>query len=315
MYFSNFQRSYPPIDRSLRANLPRWDWLKNVTLPSTIASAGRSVQSQAYHWLLELLAINPSHVVAFFTEDRKWSLQWIAQTVVQCDLAAVITCSRHDKDLIMSTVIFAVLYLMIWITASAMGMNYLATLFLLSYPAFILWYAFGMAPTCFPMLPPCLLADIIATLESLVPPAIKFPPELMCDAGRTYGPLNQTCLRSCSELGFNSWVDPLAFAICDTDTRTCAFLQDLGPSGEGYFDSLIWNRLRSAMAEAQKIISTRPDLAAWRMCTWVTFIWVVPAIVILVGITVIASAVLAFVFDLLPALVTFLGQAYVFYES
>jgi hypothetical protein len=69
------------------------------------------------------------------------------------------------------------------------------------------------------------------------------------------------------------------------------------------------------MAEAQKIISTRPDLAAWRMCTWVTFIWAVPALALLVGVTVIASAVLAFVFDLLPALVTFLGQAYVFYES
>ena len=315
MYFSNFQQPYPKIDRSLRGNLPRWDWLKNVTLPSPPASTGRSVQSQVYHWLLELLAISPSHVVAFFTEDRKWSLQWIAQTVVQCDLAAVLTCSRHDKDLIMSTVIFAVLYLMIWITSGAMGMNYLATLFLLSYPAFILWYVFGMAPTCFPMLPPCLLADIIATLEVLVPSAIKFPPELMCDAGRTYGPLNQTCLRSCSELGFNSWADPLAFAICDTDVRTCTFLQDLGPSGEGYFDSLIWNRLRAAMAEAQKIISTRPDLAAWRMCTWVTFIWAVPALALLVGVTVIASAVLAFVFDLLPALVTFLGQAYVFYES
>ncbi len=315
LYFSNFQRPYPPIDRSLRGNLPRWDWINNITLPQPESGGGGSWPSLAYHWTLDLLSIQPSHVTAFFREDRQWSLQWIAQTVIQCDLAAVVTCSRHDKDLIMSTVVFALAYLLVWGTSAAFGVNFMATLFLLSYPWFILWYVFGMAPSCFPMLPPCLLADIIATLETLVPSAILFPPELLCDGNVTSHPLNQTCLRSCSALGFNSWADPLAFAICDTDVRTCKYLRNLGPTGEGYFDTLVWDKLRAAMATFQQVIATQKDLAAWRMCTWVTFIWAVPALALVIGLAVTASAVLAFVFDLLPSLVAFLGQAYVFYET
>ena len=314
LYFANFQRPYPPKDRSLRGNLPRWDWVGNITLAG--ASDGKqSLQSIAYHWLLQVLAIQPGHVVAFFTDDRKWSLQWILQTTVQCDLAAVVTCSRHDKDLIMSTVVFAIIYAGVWAMSRALEVNFMATIFLLSYPWFILWYVFGMAPSCFPMLPPCLIADIIATLEALVPTAMLFPPELLCDSAQR-APLNQTCLRSCSDLGFASWADPLAFAICDTDTRTCEYLQELGPTGEGYFDTLVWDRLRTALANAQRALKQHElDPSAWRVCTWVTFIWVVPALALVVGITVVASAALAFVFDLVPSLATFMAQALVFFES
>ena len=319
LYFANFQRPAPKIDRSLRANLPRWDWIHNITLiPTTAASAGarESWSSLAYHWLLDLLAIQPSHVVAFFTEDRKWSLQWIAQTMLQCDLAAVVTCSRHDKDLLMSTVVFGLMYASIWAIAGALGVNLVATLFLLSYPWFILWYVFGMSPSCFPMLPPCLIADIVATMESLVPPAILFPPELLCDPAAQQGyPLNQTCLRSCAELQFRTWADPLGFAICDTDPRTCEYLQSWGPTGEGYFDALVWDPLRAAMNQSQAVVLSQRSLAAHRVCTWVTFIWVVPILAVLVGILVVASAVLAALFDLLPSLVMFLAQAFVFYES
>ena len=316
LYFENFHKPRPVKDKSLRANLPHWPWLRNIsTLPQTVAASGRSWASAALHWTLDLLAIPPSHIVTFFTDDREWSLQWVLQTTIQCDLAAVVTCSRHDKDILMSTVVFAMLYLVVSLLASSVGMGFLATVLLLSYPWFILWYVFGMAPSCFPMLPPCLMSDLVSTLEVLVPTAILFPPALLCDpAGQAGRPLNQTCLRSCSELGFGSWEDPLAFAICDTDPKTCSYFIALGPSGLVFLDTWLWDPLRTAMARAyQRVLYEDPT--PHRVCTWVSFIWVVPLLALVVGVLVVAGAVLAFVFDLLPSLVTFLCQLYVFYES
>ena len=296
--------------------MPHWPWLRNIsTLPQSVVVGGRSWASAALHWTLDLLSIPPSHVVAFFTDDREWSLQWVLQTTIQCDLAAVVTCSRHDKDLLMSTVVFALLYLVVSSLASSLGMGFLATVFLLSYPWFILWYVFGMAPSCFPMLPPCLMSDLVSTLEVLVPTAILFPPALLCDpAGQGGRPLNQTCLRSCSELGFGSWEDPLAFAICDTDPETCSYVLALGPSGLVFLDTWLWDPLREAMARAYQRVMYE-DTTPYRVCTWVSFIWVVPLLALVVAIVVVAGAVLAFVCDLLPSLIAFLCQLYVFYES
>jgi hypothetical protein len=317
LYYQNFNRPRPAIDRSLRGTLPKWDWIDNITskIVSTTSSTQRSWASWAFHWILDALVITPTHLVAFFTDDRKWSLQWILQTSVQCDLAAVITCSRHDKDLLMSTVVFIILYAAIWTVAAALGMGFLATLFLLSYPWFILWYAFGMAPTCFPMVPPCLMGDIINTVESLVPRTIIFPKNLLCSSGFQNGTvLNQTCLRPCSDINFTSWVDPLAFAICDTDPRTCRYMKGLSLFNEPFTDTLVWKPFVESLEKFHTIVESQ-DLSGHRLCTWVSFITVVPILAVVVAVLVLAAALTTALLDLFPVLVTFLSQLYVFYET
>ena len=305
MYFANFEKPPAPKSRSLRANLPSWDWIWNITTQSTTYT-GRSIPSMAYHWVLDLLSIRPEHVLAFFVEDKPWTLQWIADTLLTCDLAEVLTCAQHRKDLIMSTVIFVLMYAGIRWTANALGLDLFATVFLLSYPWFILWYVFGMSPTCFPMIPPCLVTDIIGTIQYLVPAAIRFPPDLLCSP--------PTCLRPCSELGFHTWVDTLAFAICDTDNTTCSFLQRIETTGWGFLDMLAWTPLRDAMMHFQAT-TTETKTAARRICAWVTFIWIVPVIALLATLFVITSALLAAVFELIPSLITLVGQIWAFYES
>jgi hypothetical protein len=315
LYYQNFDAPRPAIDRSLRGNLPGWSWIRNVSAPPGVASGDRTWASVAFHWILDGLEISPAHFVAFFTDEREWSLQWILQTTLQCDLAAVVTCSRHTRDLLMSTVVFAILYALISGVTGSLGVGFFSTLFLLSYPFFILWYAFGMAPSCFPMIPPCLMGDVIATAEMLVPASILFPPDLLCDPANQAGrPLNQTCLRPCSDLNFTTWADPLAFAICDTDPRTCAYLLGLGLSNEANFDALVWIPMLDALARANAVVRSG-GLAGHRLCTWVSFILVVPALALAIGVIVVASAVLTGVLDLLPALVAFLGQLFVFYDS
>jgi hypothetical protein len=320
LYYQNFNRPRPAIDRSLRGTLPSWDWIDNITTgwsgASPASSGQRSWASWGFHAILDALSVSPEHFVAFFTDSRKWTLQWILQTSVQCDLAAVVTCSRHDKDLIMTTVVFGILYGIILTVTSALGLRFMATLFFLSYPWFVLWYAFGMAPTCFPMIPPCLLGDVIATMEALVPRAIIFPRNLLCSTPSYQNGtiVNQTCLRSCAEINFTTWVDPLAFAICDTDPRTCGYMKGLSLFNEPFTDTLLWKPFVDSLEKFHRVVLTE-DLAGHRLCTWVSFITVIPLMAAAIGVLVLAAALTTATLDLLPALVTFLSQLYVFYET
>jgi hypothetical protein len=308
LYFENFDRPAQSVDRSLRGNMPNWGWLASVAPSPNPRKAASSWASAAFHWMLDLGGVRPEQLVSIFTSNQKWSLTWIMVSLTQCDLASTLTCSRHDKDLLMSTVVFAILFLIIHVVAGALGAGFVSTLFLLSYPWFILWYVFGMAPTCAPLLPTCLLSDVIATVEMLVPRQILFPQRLLCDQ-------NQTCLRSCTELDFTDWADPLAFAICDTDAGLCSYLRDMAPTGIQPLDSLILKPVQLAMGRFQLVLRGGEDLAAYRLCTWVSFVTVVPVLALLGSFLLVLGVLIVAAMDLLPPLVAFFCQTSVFYES
>lgn len=327
MYFQNFGKPQRPIDRSLRANLPSWPWIDTIRLKesdanSLPATTNRSWASWTFHKVLDITRVRPEHLVAFFTTDRKWGLQWILETAIKCDLASAVTCSNHDKDLVMSTVIFLLGYILIVRpVCNGLGMGFLPILYILSYPWFILWFAFGMAPSCFPMLPTCLLSDIITTMGMFVPPSIEFPENLRCDDPKG-GAMNQTCLRECSELGFDGWEDPLVFSLCDTDPRTCQYLLSTMPakSGVEWIDLLAWEPLRDAMMRFHPIV-TRTDevavrhLAGYRLCTWVTWVTATPILALAALALVLGGALCMAVLDLIPSIIGFWGQMYMFYTS
>jgi hypothetical protein len=316
LYFRNFEktlRAPAPIDRSLRGNLPNLSAWIPASLSHAAGAPAKAAQSWAswvFHRALDLGGIRPEHLVAFFTTDQKWSLQWILQTSVKCDLAAVITCSRHDKDLVMSTVVFLLMYAGMRAVAGALGLGSLpSTLFLFSYPGFILWYAFGTPPSCFPMVPTCLLSDLIATLELLVPARLVFPEDLTtCGDG---------CLRSCADLNFTGWADPLAFALCDTDPGACRFLLGHLPAetGFGALDAVAWGPLRRAIERSERVIALGTPLAGHRLCTWVSFVTATPALAALAAAAVLAGAAAVALLDLVPSTVAFMGQLYVFYTA
>jgi hypothetical protein len=308
LYFKTFNHPPRPIDRSLRATLPSWDLtsLPTSAVAARVTNATRSWASWVFHGVLDVAGIRPAHLVAWFTTDRKWTLPWILETATRCDLAAVVTCSRHDNDLIMSTVVFVLLYLV----ARAVAGGGLSTLFLLSYPGFILWYAFGTPPSCFPMVPTCLLSDVIATLGMLFPAQLAFPEDLRC---------GEACLLPCETLGFAGWADPLAFAVCDTDPGTCRWILERLPAetGVGVLDAAVWGPLRAAIARFERVVSTPgpAGLAGHRLCTWVSFVTATPALAALGAGAVLAGAACMAMLDLLPASLAFMGQMYVFYTS
>lgn len=318
LYFQNFAVPRPAIDRSLRGNLPSWrGWIDSVplVLPWPAGNASTSWASWTFHRALEAMQVHPSHLMAFFTADHKWTLRWILETSIKCDLAATVTCSRHDKDLVMSCVILVLAYFaLVRPLSKGLGLGFLQVAYVLASPSLILWYVFGMGPSCFPMVPTCLLSDVIATMERLVPAAVMFPEDLRCDSSTA---LNQTCLRGCEELGFRGWEDPLAFAVCDTDPATCRYvLRAVWPAGTGLgiVDTLGWLPLRAAMGRALSAVDdgTASNLAGHRLCTWVSFVTVTPVLALVGGVAVVAWAGWVAALDLVPSVVAFVGQVWVF---
>ena len=309
MYYANFAVAQPKATaKTLRGNLPNWAWVPAEAPPDDENAAGRSWASTAFRWALGLVGMQPAHLVAFFTSERQWSLTWVLVSLTQCDLASTLTCSGHDKDAFVSTIVFVLFYLIILTVTQVLGMGFLSTLFLLSYPWFILWYVYGMAPTCAPLLPTCLLADAISVAETLLPEQLVFPPNLACANNAT------ACLRPCAELGFVYWADPLAFALCDADDGLCGYLHGLGPSGVALLDENLWNPAREAMARFQRVVAAG-DLAGHRVCTWVSFVTVIPILALLLSASAILVAVVLAGLDVLPSLVMLVCQAVVFYET
>jgi hypothetical protein len=321
MYFESFGMPRPPIDRSLRANLPDFSaWVSGVYTQVARANVTQtSWASWVFHKGLDVAGIRPEHLVGFFTLDRKWTLSWILETSIKCDLASTVTCSRHDKDLIMSSVVFLLGYmLVVRPVCDAFGLGFLPIMYILSYPGFVMWYVFGMPISCFPMIPTCLMSDIIATVETLVPEAIVFPASLRCDeVDAVAHPLNQTCLRSCETLRFSGWSDPLAFAVCDTDLATCRYLASFnGATGLAFFDTLVWLPFRDSLQYFEAIVASSAEhLAGHRLCTWVSFVTAVPVLGLLGLCVVAATAVVSAALELIPSVVAFIGQLYIFFTA
>lgn len=289
-YYEAFNKPRPrTIQRGIRANLPRVNW----TLP-VLPERRRSAAASVYAWVLGLVGLTPAHVVAFFTTRQEWTLSWIIETYVQCDLPAVLTCANHTKDLAASLLLILLVYVFVQIFANAMGVPIIATLFFVSIPSLVLWYSFGVAPSCFPLIPPCVLGDFIELVESILPRHMTLPSRLQCG-------VNQTCLVSCTELGFTSWERPLVFSVCD-----------LGVSCDWLGGSLPFINGTASDVHHILALGTDDDLAAQRLCTWVTFVSVVPYLLVFATVLVIASALLLGVLSMLHPVALALGNIYMY---
>jgi hypothetical protein len=304
LYYQHFASAPAPrVDRSLRGNLPRLSgWARNATLDLRPRAAGWP--SMAFHSMLGLLQVRPSQFVAFFLTPEPDGFRWMLETAIRCDLASVNTCSRHTRDLIMSTVVFGLLCVLLTALGGALGVPMVGTLLLLSYPAFILWYAFGVAPTCFPLVPTCLLSDVIAAVGYLAPAELRLPAALLEPGG----------LVPCERLNFTSWRDTLAFVLCDTDRPVCEAAMDLR-TGWRALDQL-WAPLQDSIARLGPVLDADGyDPHAHRVCAWVSFIWLLPLLGAAVLAALLAYAACGAALALLTPASAVVGQMLLFYQS
>lgn len=302
-YFRHFNDPTPAIDRSLKGNLPGIKVYGN-TVNYTITKSYKTWNQWIYYSTLDLLHIQPQDIIEFLIGENKWNLMWIVQTSISCDLGTVMSCSRHTRDLFASIFVFILFYFMIYFIGNALGWPSLSTIFLLNFPLFMLWYVYGMAPSCLPMLPTCLLDDIVSMVERTFPPNIYFPTPLYCEQSvPEFFPNASVCLKSCKDIGFTEFFDSFTYSICSYDSVLCSQLQGLTTSIQP---------LSNSFGRMYNVTVLNQDLAAWNFCMWIEFVNTIPIIIVFLVLVSVAAGSLYAILSLIPAFVGLFTQYLVY---
>jgi hypothetical protein len=99
-------------------------------------------------------------------------------------------------------------------------------------PATALQLSYGTAATCFPMIPTCVVQDVVVSLQTVLPVRMAWPDalqtspgciELAQGRGRSSAEAASLCLKSCRAQPFNfrQWEDSAAWLICLFDPANC----------------------------------------------------------------------------------------------
>lgn len=232
----------------------------NLTFPSLS-------RPLVFAWSLNALGISMNDVVSFLSDPcpkddcasaNRWTAMSLTESLMFCKLESVMFCSNYRNDMIMSALFVFLIYIAVSMVCGYFGLYGVSTLFFISIPVLVVWYSSGVSPRCFPMIPTCLLDELLVSIKSLFPAKAVLPPLLT---------LPNKTLKSCSQLGFLTWEDPLAFAACDLGF--CGNLSNtklLGVSS--------WN------FETMLQRASSPDANAYRICASVTSTYALPVIFI-----------------------------------
>jgi len=234
--------------------------------------------AHTYHAIWSFFGINIAYVRGFFSNIKgQTNVFTVSTSMLTCDFSAVTYCTHRRKDLVMSMILVFLLYIIVAFMARMIDLPIIATLFIFVSVPFLLWYCYGMALTCGPMLPTCLLDDVIKALNSSFPSQMTVPSELSITEDCLNKLEYDSCYKSCGEapLLFNGWRDTLAFGICYLDVPSCRRLADT----IGTRDSLgatLYTRANALGVASDSLLS------AMRFCFAVNFVNLIPVFVLFV---------------------------------
>lgn len=291
-YYQHIRDPIPVLSRALRDNLPQM----KRTVVWNVTKQYKSWPSWVYYSLLDVLQLNIQDIQNFLVGRDRWSLQWIIHSSIMCDFGSLMSCSRHHYDLFTSIFVFVIFYFIIYYFSSSLGVPSLATLFLLSFPFFMLWYVYGVSPNCLPMLPPCLLDDVVRLGQDLFPSRFSYPSQLYCNGTLPeYYPNSTVCLKSCSEFGFVDMWDPLVYAFCYTYPDTCQ-------NGINWLNaSSIATPLVASMTYMHEVVVSQQDLSAYTFCMFINTVKTLPLLFLLILIVPILSSMLYVLLSVIPS--------------
>lgn len=262
-----------------------WDNLPNLTCSTAMKPVppADGIVSSIFHAVWDITGISPGYVREFFSDGESTNIFTITTSMLKCDFQAVTYCSAHRKDLFASAVLILIFFFILYYCASSMGISFTVPLLIsfLGFAPLLLWYSYGMAFVCVPMLPTCLMDDVVYTLNWMFPLEVAFPDELTLSPSCLGDSSRDTCLKKCSEppISFVEWRDTLAFGLCYTSPSLCISLAD----AIGERDA-ISQKLYSNAGLVMHAKETRVN--ALLFCFGVTFVNLIPVILlVVVGLT------------------------------
>jgi hypothetical protein len=129
------------------------------------------------------LGIGPTSIKTFFTSAPEiprdiLTARNLAKDMLMCDFESVMLCSRHNRRIFVSLILSYLLYLIIATLLGFVGLRGLAGSLFYLIPFIALWLSYGLSPMCIPMIPTCILSDIIESVQVILPAKITWPDAL-----------------------------------------------------------------------------------------------------------------------------------------
>lgn len=242
------------------ANLPPWKWELSLASPSDEDDVGSNKNasfsntqprptddrndfaSSSFYFVLDnvakpMLGEEGVHNISrsfagFFTMDSSDRSALTAGNLIRnsmvCDFEAVTFCHKGGtrRNLVASFVMAYVMYMVAAAILDATAFTsflspfWRSVMFVVVVPGMGFYLAYGVGPSCFPMVPTCLMQDVILHVQQSIPIKIVWPnslqksPGCLGNATSLYG--KQQCMRSCRghPFHFRSWESSLSWAVC-----------------------------------------------------------------------------------------------------
>lgn len=258
---------------------------------------------------------------------------------MSCNFDEVMMCSGHERNVVISIVITYIFYLFISTILSSVGIRGLNIVLWLMIPAIGMWLAYGMSPLCSPMLPTCLIQDVISSVQIILPSRIVWPSSLQAYPGcigPTKGEIlsaiesgypvpnvsslpmidgidrgSKGCMLSCRDDPFNfrSWESSLSWIVCGIDPIGCRNL-DIP-----YFPSFRGSIVNHTMV----LNSTSEDaidlMESFNLCFWLTIAQSIPYMFLMIAMAIASLFVLQLPIIIVAAGTQFLMQAFAYTHS
>lgn len=299
-------------------------------------------------WLgLEALEDAGRGFAYFFTMDTRHVVDGDAITAgtlirnsLVCDFEAVTFCKKQSssagrKNLFSSFIVAYVLYLVLSVLLDAMLITRIVSplwknaMLLVLVPWLGFQLAYGVGPTCFPMVPTCLLQDVMMQLQMTVPIKIVWPNALQkypgCLDNNATVKNKEQCLMSCrgQPFYFRSWESSLSWSLCSIlGHKQCVDGTRAFAGQFSWLPSLA--ELEGAVANHSAVIaasfdnSTGHGMDMWhahQFCFFVTLGQAVPYFLLAVVIVMAGLQLVKMPFALVAAAVQFVWQAIAFTHS
>ena len=188
----------------------------NATLkPAETASTGFIERSfnDGLAYVFELINFRPTLLIIMFQDARD-----AFTNMLVCDYEAIQTCSSWRVYLVHGMLIVGLGVVVAGAVGLAIGLSPVGVIAVLLFVPALLHLCYGYGLLCTPMVPVCMLQDIVFSVRAVFPELLTVPAPLLRARDDSYNPCyaynpSASCIKKCSEapLLYDSWFAPLAW--------------------------------------------------------------------------------------------------------
>jgi hypothetical protein len=327
-YYTHTGPARPPVARTLRQALPSFEGMqeKAVNFEPSLVAFVKSL-------LKQVLGFDVSCIKRYISspDGGKTSSQ-LSQDfmdLIQCDFEKVQHCTGQRRSLLWGGVIVAIFLVTVSVILRTIGVPMADVFLLMAFVPLTLLFVFNYSITCVPLVPTCMLAEILDLLETLLPSSISWPTQLQRWPGCVNGsvaltsrgtvdyalmgdikPATAQCFRECTEWPFNyrTWEDNAQWIACEIGFCSAEFITknyqpwvELLPLPAYIYELVHMDRYVSAAKIKPFYLQWDDMKQSQRVCCAFTVFNVIPPLLLSVVILVALFAVLSIVAALVHA--------------